>query len=291
MKMLNDFKEQFFSELKYEFPEQELEVMYNRLLDQYLNTWGNSNKREEVEFLDSMQTRFEDALSRLKKNEPLQYILGEAHFYGRVFKVNSNVHVPRPETETMVSWIKEDFKQLQQNKESKLTLLDIGTGCGLLPITLTKELPIGAWGVDLSDKALEVARENSKLHRADVEFIQGDVLKWNELPMQFDIIVSNPPYVLEKAKKDVQRKILDYEPAMALYVKDEDPMLFNRKIAELAKTSLDSKGVVYVEINKYLGKETSEVFAENGFRTEIRKDTFGNDRILKAYRTKELLSK
>ena len=114
MKMLNDFKEQFFSELKYEFPKQELEVMYNRLLDQYLNTRGNSNKREEVEFLDSMQTRFEDALSRLKKNEPLQYILGEAHFYGRVFKVNSNVHVPRPETETMVSWIKEDFKQLQK---------------------------------------------------------------------------------------------------------------------------------------------------------------------------------
>src|SRR5690606_23486636 len=284
MKMLNDFKEQFFSELKYEFPEQELEVMYNRLLDQYLNRRGNSNKREEVEFLDSMQTRFEDALSRLKKNEPLQYILGEAHFYGRVFKVNSNVHVPRPETETMVSWIKKDFTQLQQNKESKLTLLDIGTGCGLLPITLTKELPIGAWGVDLSDKALEVARENSKLHRADVEFIQGDVLKWDELPMQFDIIVSNPPYVLEKAKKDVQRKILDYEPAMALYVKDEDPIMFNRKIAEMAKTSLVCEGVVYVEINQYLGKETSEVFAENGFRTEIRKDIFGSDRIIKAFR-------
>src|SRR5690606_34657647 len=123
-----------------------------------------------------------------------------------------------------------------------------------------------------------------RMHDVNVEFIEGDVLKWDKLPNKFDIIVSNPPYVLEKAKKDVQRKILDHEPFMALYVKDEDPMLFNRKIAQLAKESLTPHGLVYVEINTYLGAETAEVFAENGFKSEIRKDVFGNDRTLKAYR-------
>lgn len=117
-----------------------------------------------------------------------------------------------------------------------------------------------------------------------MEFLQGDVLEWEKLPKEFDIIVSNPPYVLERSRKDVQRNILDYEPAMALYVKDEDPMIFNRKIAKLAKESLAPNGLVYVEINKYLGAETAKVFAEYGFKTEIRKDVFGSERTVKAFR-------
>ena len=129
-----------------------------------------------------------------------------------------------------------------------------------------------------------MARENAALNDAVINFIQADVLSWQNLPAKFDIIVSNPPYVLEKAKKDVQRKILDYEPAMALYVRDEDPMLFNRKIAELARESLSQNGLVYVEINRYLGAETAKVFAENGFKTKLRKDFSGSDRTIKAYR-------
>ncbi|SKB98960.1 HemK family putative methylases [Salegentibacter salinarum] len=145
---------------------------------------------------------------------------------------------PNPETETLVNWVKEKFSRLQQEKNARtLSLLDIGTGCGLLPITLGKELPIETTAVDLSERALEVAQENAKLNNAEVDFIQGDVLKWTSLPKQFDIIVSNPPYILEKSRKDVPRNFLDYEPPVALYVKDEDPMLFNRKIAELAKES------------------------------------------------------
>lgn len=284
MKKLKDLKEQFFTDLKDEFPESELESMFDLLVDKYLNVPEEPEEQEEVEVEDFQEQDFEEAFTRLKKNEPIQYILGEAEFCGRRFKVNSHVHVPRPETETLVNWVKEDFMRLQQDKGSNLTLLDIGTGCGLLPITLGKDLPIETTAVDLSEEALEVARENAELIHTEVEFIQADVLQWDKLPKQFDIIVSNPPYVLEKSKKDVQRKILDYEPAIALYVKDEDPMIFNRKIAELAKESLSPNGLVYVEINKYLGAETAKVFAENGFKTEIRKDVFGSDRTLKAYR-------
>ena len=284
MMKLENLKEKFFTELQGEFPEVELNLMFNLLVEKYLGIPRSPGQQEGVVVVETQQEKFESALSRLKKHEPIQYIVGEVDFFGRPFKVNSNVHVPRPETETMVNWVKEDFRKLQEQKNGTLSLLDIGTGCGLLPITLGKELPLETTAVDLSEKALEVARENAALNNAEVEFLQGDVLKWEKLPKQFDIIVSNPPYVLEKAKKDVQRKILDYEPPVALYVKDDDPMLFNRKIAQLAKESLAPNGLVYVEINTYLGAETSAVFAEYGFKTEIRKDIFGNDRTVKAFR-------
>lgn len=281
---LQELEEQFYTDLKNEYPDAELDLMFNLLIDKYLEVPRSSTGKEEVVVNDSQHEKFRQALSRLKKNEPIQYILGQVDFFGRPFKVNSDVHVPRPETETMVKWVKEDFPELQKKKGGTLNLLDIGTGCGLLPITLGKELPVETAAVDLSEKALQVARENAELNDARVEFMQGNVLEWEKLPKQFDIIVSNPPYVLERSRKDVQRKILDYEPAIALYVKDEDPMIFNRKIAELAKESLAPEGFVYVEINKYLGAETAKVFAENGFKTEIRKDVFGSDRTVKAYR-------
>ena len=283
MKKLQDLEKQFFTTLGKGNSQSELELMFNLLVEKYLGIPEKQGRQKEVPLDPLQQQRFEEALLRLKQNEPIQYILGEVNFFGRPFKVNANVHVPRPETETMVRWVKEDFPHLQQQKDSAINLLDIGTGCGLLPITLGKELPLETSAVDLSEKALRVARENAELNNAEVEFIQADIFKWDKLPGNFDIIVSNPPYVLEKAKKDVQRNILDHEPAVALYVKDEDPMVFNRKIAALAKESLSSIGLVYVEINKYLGKETADVFAAHGFRTEIRKDVFGNDRTVKAF--------
>lgn len=284
MLKLKNFEEQFLSELKNEYAEAELAFMFNLLAEKYLSMPKALDEQEKTVLDDLQQQKLEDALSRLKKNEPIQYILGETVFMGRKFRVNSHVHVPRPETETLINWAKEDYPRLQQKIGSPISLLDIGTGCGLIPITLSKELSIKTTAVDLSEEALEVARENAKLNNATVELIQADVLKWDKLPKQFDIIVSNPPYVLEKSKKDVQRKILDHEPSIALYVKDEDPMIFNRKIAELARESLSPKGIVYVEINKYLAEETAKVFSENGFKSEVRKDIFGSDRTVKAFR-------
>lgn len=284
MKRLRDLQEEFYTSLKDDYPEAEMELMFGLLVKKYLQIPRRADAYEGLVIDDPHQQKLEEALSRLKHNEPIQYILGEVDYLGRRFKINSHVHVPRRETETMINWVKEDFPELQKEKASTLNLLDIGTGCGLLPIILGKELPIETTAVDLSEKALEVARENAEINNAEVEFIRGDVLSWEKLPKEFDVIVSNPPYVLEKLRKDVQRKILKYEPSIALYVKDEDPMIFNRKIAELAKESLSDKGVVYVEINKYLGAETARVFAENGFKTELRQDVFGNDRTVKAVR-------
>ncbi len=284
MKTLKDIRQQFFSELKGEFPDVELESMFELLVDKHLQLGSGIDTDADLELDHEKQQKFDTLLARVKQNEPIQYIIGETKFYGRSFKVNSHVHVPRPETETMVSWVIEDYPLVAAKSEKKVALLDIGTGCGLLPVTLAKELPLEATAVDISENALEVARENAQLNNAEVHFIHDNVLGWDALPRQFDIIVSNPPYILEKAKKDVQRKILDYEPSIALYVQDEDPMIFNRKIAALAKASLSPHGIVYVEINQYLGAETAQVFAENGFKTEIRKDVFGNERTVKAFR-------
>lgn len=282
---LKQIRSRFYKELKDQLSEVEMQLSFDLLIDKYLELERvELMQKKDIELSDLQQQRFEKAIYRLKKNEPVQYIIGEVDFFGRPFKVNSNVHVPRPETETMVKWVLEDFARLQKKSGSSLSLLDIGTGCGLLPITLGKELPLKTSAVDLSKKALEVARENAEINNADVEFIQADVLKWEKLPRKFDIIVSNPPYVLKEAKQDVQRKILDHEPPVALYVKDDDPMIFNRKIGELAKKDLSPTGLVYVEINMYLAKETRKVFEHLGFKTELRQDIFGNDRTVKAYR-------
>src|SRR5690606_31060710 len=207
MRKLKNLEEKFFNVLENEFPNDELQMMFDQLAEKHLEISNTSNTRDDLAVNDLQEEKLERALSRLKNNEPIQYILGEAIFFGRTFKVNSNVHVPRPETETMVNWVKEDFPALQQNKNTGIKLLDIGTGCGLLPITLNKELSVNATAVDISEKALEVARENAVMNDAEVQFLKGDVLKWEKLPEAFDIIVSNPPYVLEKSKKDVQRKI------------------------------------------------------------------------------------
>ncbi|HET7361610.1 MAG TPA: peptide chain release factor N(5)-glutamine methyltransferase [Salinimicrobium sp.] len=282
---LKDLKEYFHKQLEKDYPPAEIEEIFHLLVDKYMEIDRLKFENNQDTELNSGQVeKLENALLRLKNNEPVQYILEQIQFSGRPFKVNSHVHVPRRETETMISWVLEDYKKLKKQVRWA-TLLDIGTGCGLLPITLFKELPqLKVWAMDISEEALNVARENADLNNAKIDFLQADVLQMESLPHKFDIVVSNPPYVLEVGKKDVQRKILDFEPALALYVKDNDPMLFNRKIAELAKTGLTENGAVYVEINQYLTSESAGVFQENGFKTELRKDVFGNIRTLKAFR-------
>lgn len=227
---------------------------------------------------------FEDALGRMGEKEPVVYILGEADFYGRKFKVNAHVHVPRPESETMIQWVLEDF--IHRQKEN-LSLLDIGTGSGVLPITFAMEMPaLSITAIDISENALDVAKENAERFQTSIKFLSVDVFRLETLPKTFDIIVSNPPYILKHAQRDVQRAFLSREPVVALYIDDEDPMIFNRKIASLAQSGLKENGAVYVEINQYLQKESASIFKEFGFETEFRKDVFGNPRTLKAVRKK-----
>ena len=218
-------------------------------------------------------------LTQLKTQKPIQYILGETSFYGLTFQVNEHTLIPRPETEELVQWILETTIS-----GLPITILDIGTGTGCIPITLKKNLPNATiFGLDVSDKALEVATINALYNETDVAFLQKDILATTLLDRSFDVIVSNPPYVRELEKKEINPNVLQFEPHLALFVTDNDPLLFYRKIAQLAQDYLQPGGQLFFEINQYLGPAMIALVKSYGFtQIELRKDIYGNDRMLRA---------
>ncbi|HQV35310.1 MAG TPA: peptide chain release factor N(5)-glutamine methyltransferase [Flavobacterium sp.] len=221
-------------------------------------------------------------LIQLKTQKPIQYILGETSFYGLTFLVNEYTLIPRPETEELVQWI------LETNPtSSEIALLDIGTGTGCIPITLKKNLPKAiVFASDVSEKALEVATKNASMNQVDVTFLQNDILATTRLEQQFDVIVSNPPYVRELEKKEINTNVLQFEPHLALFVADNDALLFYRKIAQLAQEYLQPNGQLFFEINQYLGTEMVALVASYGFtEIELRQDIYGNDRMLRAVKS------
>ena len=215
-------------------------------------------------------TVFEKALLRLKKQEPIQYILGTTEFYGLTFKVNEHTLIPRPETEELVDWVLSNL----HDQDRMLDILDIGTGSGCIAISLAKNIPTAiVSGLDVSEKALEIAKENAVKNQVLVSFCQKDILRTTSLEKKYDVIVSNPPYVRQLEKKAMNANVLDYEPGVALFVPNEDPLLFYRKIAQLAMVSLQTRGWLYFEINEYLSKEMDVLLKEIGFANiEIKKD-------------------
>lgn len=220
-------------------------------------------------------------VARLLQHEPLQYIIGEAWFHGRMFKVNKNVLIPRPETGELADII------LHSHTKEKLKVLDIGTGSGCIAITLALGLPspqVEAW--DISQEALNTAKENAQRLHADVTFRQIDILA--SLPpsdAQWDIIASNPPYVTEKEKKTMDANVLDWEPGIALFVPDQTPLLFYEAIGKFGRTHLKPGGMIYFEINRMFGKETAQLLQDLGYTDiEILKDISHNERIAKARR-------
>lgn len=217
-------------------------------------------------------------LNELKMHKPIQHILGQAHFYGAVYKVTEDVLIPRPETEELVDWVVNDY-----SPHKELSILDIGTGSGCIPISLKRHLPAAKVGsIDISEKALIVARENAHTLNASIEFIHADILKY-DTEEKFDIITSNPPYIRNLEKKAMHQNVLDHEPHTALFVPDENPLLFYKSIADFAKKTLNNAGVVYFEINEYLGQETIDMLMKRGFScVELRKDMQGKDRMIKA---------
>src|SRR5690606_23993467 len=280
---LSTLKQKYFTELQKEYTPEKIELVFQSLSKKYF--MGKSELQNRL-VSNVVQEKFEEVLQKLKANHPVEYILGEAEFYGRNFKISPAVHVPRPETETMVEWVLRDFRD--RAKKEELSLLDIGTGSGELPISLHKEMPeVEVMAMDISDEALSIPRENESRLKASVKFLKVNSFALDDLPRKFDIIVSNPPYILKEAQKDVQRKILKYEPPIALYVEDSDPMIFNRKIAQLAQRSLKPKGAVYLEINQYLKPQTEKLFHELGFKSTCRRDVFGNPRTIKALKSED----
>jgi len=224
---------------------------------------------------------WDSILASLKKEIPIQYLLGKTSFYGLDFEVNANVLIPRPETEELVDWIiKEDLKipRLQDIK-----ILDIGTGSGCIAISLAKNIPNAqVFAIDVSENALATARKNAERNKVSVNFIQQNILVTEDLGQQFDIIVSNPPYVRNLEKEEIKKNVLEHEPHLALFVDDHDALVFYKKIAELARKNLSEKGQLYFEINQYLGKEMVDLLEKMNFKNiELRKDIYGNDRMIR----------
>jgi release factor glutamine methyltransferase len=223
-------------------------------------------------------------LDGLKDFTPIQYLLGKTEFYGLEFEVNGNTLIPRPETEELVQWVILDCERT--NQPQPLRILDIGTGSGCIAIALAKNLPNAVVSaIDVSPKALEVAKRNAGFNGVVVQFVQQDILETSDLATQYDIIVSNPPYVRELEKHEIKPNVLEHEPHLALFVADDDALVFYRKIAQLAIKNLAKDGKLYFEINQYLGKETIGLLESLDFKSiNLRKDIYGNDRMLKADR-------
>lgn len=222
----------------------------------------------------------ENIIARLLKKEPVQYVLGEADFCGRTFHVSPRVLIPRPETEELVQWILEGHAT-----KVPLQVLDIGTGSGCIAITLDKDLPSSeVTAIDISPQALDIARQNAEKHHAHVSFVLQDILQDDlspELCGNWDIIVSNPPYICQSEQTDMEENVLRYEPWQALFVPDAQPLLFYEAIGRFASRRLKPQGRLYVEINRNYGQETMEIFRQSGLQDiELRKDLCGNDRLI-----------
>lgn len=230
-----------------------------------------------AEFSETELDHWNEILEKLKQYIPIQYIIGKTFFFGLEFEVNPNVLIPRPETEELVDWI---LKNNPQNTELKI--LDIGTGSGCIAITLAKNLPNATVSaIDVSEEALATAKKNAKSNNVSVEFLLRNILETEDLNQQFDLIVSNPPYVRNLEKEEIKQNVLDHEPHLALFVDDHDALVFYRKITELAKKNLSKNGQLYFEINQYLGKEMMDLLEQNGFQQmELRKDIYGNNRMV-----------
>ena len=289
--LLKQYKSHFFDALKNSQDEQEIESFFF-ILTEYLHNLKRVDVALDPNFELSVAEveKWNAILAQLQQEKPIQYITGEAWFYGLQFEVNENTLIPRPETEELVEWIIESWKSVNQKR---INILDIGTGTGCIPITLKTNLPqANVFAIDVSEMALEVARRNAELNKVEVNFIQANILEVedvskiqtsiSQLPTNFDIIVSNPPYVRNFEKQEIKKNVMDYEPHLALFVEDTDALLFYRKIAQLAIENLTPNGLLFFEINQYLGKETVELFENLGFKNiELKKDMFGNDRMIR----------
>ena len=227
----------------------------------------------DKEITSEMSDRLKQIITDLKTKKPLQYLLGTTEFYGLKFKVNKHTLIPRPETEELVKWIlKEEFS----------SALDIGTGSGCIAITLAKHKNAKITAIDISTEVLKVAKENAKLNGVKVNFMQQDILQTKTLP-KVDLMVSNPPYVLESEKEKMQANVLEYEPNLALFVADNDPLIFYKKIGALAEKSLNCGGKLYFEINEKYGAEILQMLTGIGFvDIALKKDINDKDRLVKA---------
>ncbi len=261
------------------YPDSEISALVRLLIEHVTKTSMPALLSDKNTKITSEEVlKISKIVERLQRFEPIQYILGETEFYGLTFTVNCNVLIPRPETEELVELI------LNENKGTTPRILDIGTGSGCIAVSLQKHLPkASVTGWDISDKALTVASLNSKNNAVNVAFNRVDILADYPDNERFDIIVSNPPYVLDSEKSDMHTNVLDYEPHTALFISDDDPLLFYNRIADVATRLLTKGGKLYFEINRAKGQETVKMLENKQFSNiRLIKDIWGNDRMIRA---------
>ncbi|MDL5513794.1 peptide chain release factor N(5)-glutamine methyltransferase [Arenibacter sp. M-2] len=280
--LLKEIKNIYHLELDTLFPKEEVDSFFYLAIDHYLGL-----ERFVLAMQPMLVVSKENenalfyALSQLKQERPIQYILGKAHFCELEFRVDENVLIPRPETEELVYWILEEQPRLESQKGIKI--LDIGTGSGCIAISLAKNMPNAkVYALDISQKALKIAERNALDNNVDIVFLEADILSFEGLKDKFDVIVSNPPYVRELEKMEMKNNVVGHEPGLALFVSDQDPLVFYKKITLFALSHLKKGGVLFFEINQYLGKEMKHLLERENFsEIELRKDLYGNDRMLK----------
>ena len=293
--LVRDCRRYYAGELEKIYDPNEANALIMILLEHYFDIDRVKIAMEpELRLSESEMLTLHFAVKELLKNKPIQYIIGETEFCGMRFFVNENVLIPRPETEEMVQMIvsRRDKACLVRTgcdveTDGRPSILDIGTGSGCIAISIAKLLKNSfVTAVDVSEKALEVAKKNAEVNGVNVRFVLDDILNPQKLELlgnQYDIIVSNPPYVCESEKSEMRANVLDYEPSSALFVSDNDPLIFYRKILEFAQKALKPNGEVWFEINEKFGKEMKDLCFTKGFKNvEILQDFRGKDRILRA---------
>ena len=242
----------------------------------------------DLSLTEEQQKWYDEAIVRLKDNEPIQHILGYSEFYGRKLKCDRRALVPRPETEELVDWIISDWSTVN-SQQSTINCIDIGTGTGCIALSLAKELPLAkVTALDISIDALSLAHENAEmLEVGNVDFAEGDILNMDDehcvAREKYAVIVSNPPYVRECEKAEMEANVLEYDPHAALFVSNENPLIFYRAIGEFGLSHLEKDGALYFEINQYLSQETCDLLVAMGYKNvELREDINGNARMIKA---------
>lgn len=268
------------SSLQNNYSESEIHFLANLLLEKITGlTRTQLLVQKDIELNENQSKIALQLLDRLKNHEPIQYVLGETEFYGLKFKVNSSVLIPRPETEELVEWVIADLPK----DYFGTNVLDVGTGSGCIPIALKSTCPeLKVAAMDISQEALTLAQENAALNNVEVEFVQDDILNPAASDLRWNIIISNPPYIPFSEKDQMDKNVIDFEPHLALFVEENNPLVFYQKIAEFSHSHLAAGGILYFETHKDLAQEVGELLKKYGFtQVQIREDISGNERMVR----------
>ena len=276
---LKDLKKDFITKLAITYPNEEILSIFKILCKQYMNMSPTKLLLAGEELINNKQIdMFSKAIIKLLSEEPIQYILETTSFYGLEFICSPSALIPRPETEELVDWI-------VKSETNEIKILDIGTGTGCISVSLANRNGFVVDALDVSSSALELAKQNAKKNEVDINFIEADIFEYIS-DKQYDLIVSNPPYIRNLEKKKMQNNVLNFEPQLALFVEDDDPLVFYNSILQFANSNLYEKGSVYFEINENFAKEMESLLYSYGFtEIELKKDSFGKNRFIRGLKS------